>query len=368
MFIACAGIGFAHRGFETFSRECFEALRGRDDVRVTLVKGRGPRAPGDLTARAPGRDGAVARVLGRVLGREPYAIEQLGFSLAMLAPLAIRRPDVVFFSEWWVGLALARWRRTSRQRFKLLLSNGGLYPPERLGHVDHVHQLTPHELARALDAGVPAGRQTLLPLGVAIDRELRTLSPGDRAALRRRLRLPVDRPVAIAVAALNRQKRHDHIARELASLPEPRPFLLMLGQREPETPALEAEVTSVLGEDGFSIRTVEPREVARHYRAADAFVLASLWEAFGRVMIEAMSHGLPCLVHDGPTQRYVLEDEAFTVDMLRPGSLAARLPEVLAEAGDPAAPERRHRFVRERYSWARVGSRYAEMLKTCAAS
>jgi len=368
VFIACAGIGFAHRGFETFSRECFEALRGRDDVRVTLVKGRGPRAPGDLTARAPGRDGAVAHVLGRVLGREPYAIEQLGFSLAMLAPLAIRRPDVVFFSEWWVGLALARWRRTSRQRFKLLLSNGGLYPPERLGHVDHVHQLTPHELARALDAGVPAGRQTLLPLGVAMDRELRTLSPGDRAALRRRLRLPVDRPVAITVAALNRQKRHDHIARELASLPGPRPFLLMLGQRESETPALEAEVASVLGEDGFSIRTVEPREVARHYRAADAFVLASLWEAFGRVMIEAMSHGLPCLVHDGPTQRYVLEDEAFTVDMLRPGSLAARLPEVLAAAGDPAAPERRHRFVRERYSWVRVGSRYAEMLKTCAAS
>jgi glycosyltransferase involved in cell wall biosynthesis len=96
------------------------------------------------------------------------------------------------------------------------------------------------------------------------------------------------------------------------------------------------------------------------------FVLASLWEAFGRVLIEAMSHGLPCVVQDGPTQRAVLGDRGFMGDLRERGGLAQPLDAALESARDPAAAEGRHRFVHERYSWDRLAPQYVKMFRRCA--
>lgn len=37
--VACSGLGRVQRGYEAFSRECYEALRGRPDLDVWLVRG-----------------------------------------------------------------------------------------------------------------------------------------------------------------------------------------------------------------------------------------------------------------------------------------------------------------------------------------
>ena len=366
--IACGGIGFAQRGFETLSRECFDALRARDDIELTLVKGRGERRPGELVAPTVGRDSLAARAGARMLGRDGFYVEQLGFTASIIPIIARRRPDVVYFSEWWLGRGLARVRRRTRARFRLLLSNGGPYPPERFDHVDHVHQLTPHELERAVDAGVPREAQTLIELGVDLDGARGAPSGGDRAALRRALDLPADRAVVLSVAALAfHHKRVDYVVRELASLPEPRPFLVLLGQREAETPRLLALADALLGPGGYAARTVAPGEVARYYAAADVFVLASLWEAFGRVMVEALGHGLPCVVHDGPTQRFVLGDGGgMMADFTKAGALARLLPEALRTADDESARERRRRAAHERFAWERLAPRYVDMMRRCA--
>jgi glycosyltransferase involved in cell wall biosynthesis len=368
--IACGGIGFAQRGFETLSRECFDALRARDDVEVTLVKGRGERRPDERVAPTVGRDSRLARAGARVLARDGFYVEQLGFTASIVPMLARRRPDVVYFSEWWLGRGLARVRRRTRASYRLLLSNGGPYPPERFGHVDHVHQLTPHELDRAVGAGVPRAAQTLIELGVDLDAAGEAPSAGDRAALRGALDLPTGRAVVLSVAALAfHHKRMDYVVRELASLPRPRPFLVLLGQREPETPQLLALADELLGPDGYVARTVAPAEVARYYAAADVFVLGSLWEAFGRVMVEALGHGLPCVVHDGPTQRFVLGDDGgLMADLTQDGALARALPDALRTADDEAARERRRRVAYERFAWERLADRYVDMMRRCASS
>jgi 1,2-diacylglycerol 3-alpha-glucosyltransferase len=365
--IGCGGIGFANRGFETLSRECFAALRDRDDVDVTLVKGRGRRRPGERVAPTVGRDSAAARLAGRALRRDGLYVEQAGFTASLIPILALSRPDVVYLSEWYPSRGLARWRRRTGARFKLLLSNGGIYPPERFDHADHVHQLTPHELERAVAAGVPRERQTLLELGVATDTRHAGLSQPQRGALRTELGLPADRPVVLSVAAICLQKRIDYLIRELAALPAPRPFLMLLGQREPETPTLLRLADELLGPDGYAARTVAPAEVSRYYATADVFVLASLWEAFGRVMVEAIGHGLPCVVHDGPTQRYVLDGAGGVLaDLTRDGALARALPDAIRSAGDEAARAARRRVAHDRFAWERLAPRYVEMMRKCA--
>jgi glycosyltransferase involved in cell wall biosynthesis len=188
----------------------------------------------------------------------------------------------------------------------------------------------------------------------------------ERRSLRARLGLPADRQLVLAVAALSfHHKRLDYLVREVAALPPPRPHLLMLGQRETETPLLLELADSLLGRDGYTVRTVPKAEVAEYYRAADVFAHASLWEAFGLVMVEALAHGLPCVVHDGPTQRYLLDGHGVMGDLRRDGQLAALLATAL-EDDDMAERERRRRYTRARFSWERLAPRYIEMMRAAA--
>jgi 1,2-diacylglycerol 3-alpha-glucosyltransferase len=366
VFVACGGVGIASRGFETVARESFEALSGSDELELTLVKGRGERAPGERVAPTLSRDTRTAALVGRVLRRPPFWIEQACFTATMLPLLAARRPDVV--SEWWVSRYLARVRQAWPAGFKILLSNGGPYPPDLLRHADFVHQLTPYAFEEALQAGVPRERQALLELGVKMGPDQPAASGEERRSLRGRLGLPADRPLVLAVAALSFfHKRLDYLVREVAALPPPRPHLLMLGQHEPETPLLLELADSLLGRDGYTVRTVPKAEVAEHYRAADVFAHASLWEAFGLVMVEALSHGLPCVVHDGPTQGFLLDGHGFLGDLSRDRELAALLARALA-GDDMAERERRRRYARDRFSWERLAPRYAEMMRAAATS
>jgi glycosyltransferase involved in cell wall biosynthesis len=367
VFIASSGLGHVGRGFETLARELFDAVAPRDDIRATLVKGAGRPRRRERVARTPGRSSAVARRLGRMTNRDPYMVEQQAFALSCVPYIATERPDAIFISEFWAARALVLLRRAARFRFALVLSNGGPYPPGSYDWADHVHQPTEHELEAAVEQGLSRERQTFLPQGVEMERELRRPSPEARAKLRDRFGLPHDRPVLLSVAALNsHHKRIDYLAAEVSSLPEPRPHLVLLGEQEPETPAVLARVRERLRSAEYTVTSVPAAQVHEWYRAADVFVLASLWEAFGRVLIEAMSHGLPCVAQDGPTQRAVLGDRGFMGDLRERGGLARPLYAALESARDPAAAEGRHRFVHERYSWDRLAPQYVKMFRRCA--
>lgn len=366
VFVLCSGVGHVVRGFETFAQECFAELRDAPGVGMTLVKGRGPAAGEDRTRRSPGRDSALARVMGRAAGRDGYFAEQMLYALRV-APLVLRaRPDVVYVSDWALAGALGRLRLATRARYRMLLSNGAPGPPPYDWPIDHVQHLTPEFYEDSLEVGQPPERHTLLPLGVAMAPQVATLSDSDRAALRRRLGLPVDREIVLSVAALNVwSKRLDQLVREVASL-SPRPHLVLLGQPEDETPRVLEAARAELGPDGFTVRTVPPHEVGDWYLAADTFALASLHEAMGRVLVEALSHGLPTISHDSAVLRAVTGDQGLRADLAREGALASLIVRAREGARDPGRRRDRHRFAHERFSWYALRPRYVEMLRHCA--
>jgi 1,2-diacylglycerol 3-alpha-glucosyltransferase len=363
--LVCPGLEHARRGFETFARECFEALRERDDLRIELVKATGARAPGETVVRVPTRRSRVAQGLASRRAVNPFVVEHLAFGAALIPLLARRRPDVVYFSEWHVGRVLGAWRQRTGRRFALVFCNGGLVPGG-YDHLDRVQQLTPGALEYTVAGGEPAERQRVLPLGVAMEPSVSPLDPQERERLRRRLHLPLDRRVVLGVGAINRQKRVDVLIEAIAAMPAPRPFLLLAGQAEAETPALRHLAATRIGPDGHDVRTVPPRDMPDLYRASDAFVLASLWESFGRVLVEAQSHGLPSLAHDDPVMRWVLGEAGETADLREPGAitrwLQARPPDDLDEKHRVA----RHRAAYERFSWDRLAGSYAAMLRESA--
>lgn len=359
--LVCSGLDHAHRGFESFARECFDALRDEAEIELELIKGSGPPGPRERPIPTLTRDARGARVLAALWGREPFRVEQIAFGASLLPVLARRRPDVVYFSEWHTGLVLGAYRRAARQRFRLVLCNGTM-AVDGFRHLDRVQQLTPVALDDALARGDDPSRHVLLPLGFAFSPEPPALSAEDRSALRGRLGLPADRPVVLSVAALNRHhKRLDYLIEEVSRVRDLHPFLLMAGQEEAETAAIRAMAAERLGPWGHSIRTVRRDEVADLYRAADVFVLASLGEGLPRALIEALGWGLPCLAHDYPVSRFALGEHGMFADFSVAGSLASSLTQAVEHGSDPGAVSQRHRYAYEKFSWDVLRARYVAL-------
>lgn len=360
--LVCSGLDHAHRGYESFARECFKQLRGSPDLTIELVKGSGPSGPGETSVPTLRRDRMIARAVGRATGARSFRLEALAFSLSLQSVLARRRPDVVYLSEWDTARGLARLRSVFSQDFKLALCNGG-FADRDFGHLDHVQELTPVAREHVLQRGADPARHSVLPLGFAIERELVPVSASERHAIRAKWQLPTDRPILVSVAALNRShKRLDYLIDEIASLEEPRPFVLMVGAADAETSAVRRLAEERLGSEHHRLLTVAAEEVPELLRASNVFTLASVSEMQGRAVIEAMAQGLPCFVHDSPVMRFAVGDHGFLADFTRPGSLTRMFTRGAAIGSDPDAAMGRHRFVYNRFSWDSLRPRYVELL------
>jgi len=356
--LACSGLEHTHRGFESFARECFEVLRDEPLLDLELVKASGPDGDRERAVRALKRDDGLARALGR-LWHGALQVEQLAFAVSLQREILCRRPDVVYFSEWYTGKGLAALRNLNRQQYALVLSNGSMLA-EGFDQFDRVHQHTAPMLEYVLAKGADPAKHILLPVAFHIRPLADIPTAEERRALRERLSLPTDRMIVISVAALNRShKRLDYVIEEVARLPEPRPFLLLVGAPEPETDGIRSLAAELLGEDGHSIRTVPRPEVDLLLRASDRFVLASLAEGLPRALVEAMAHGLPCLAHDYAVADYAMGGHGRLADFRRRGALNGLLEQPPNRGSEPAE---RHRFVYESFSWDRLKPRYVEML------
>lgn len=368
VFLACSGLGNIKRGFESFARECFDALVKEPSIHITLFKGGGDFQEKEITLWNLPRNDWRAIQLGKLTKRGAYNIEQSTFFLNLLPYIYREKPDIIYFSDINLGNALWHWRNLTKTKYKLLFSNGCPQEPPFL-RWDHVQQLTPVYFQNALNAGVSPDKQTLLPLGLHISPHLKLLTPFEKKGLRSKLGLPKDKPLILSVGLIDKyHKQMDYVINEVASIPEPRPYLLLLGQQDQESSEIIKIGIKLLGDNNFQVRTVKLNEVDNYYKIADIFVLASLREAFGRVFVEAMSHGLPCLAHNYAVTQYILGKDGYLANFELEGSLTHLIYKVLSIRDNLCQYNRRHQSAYERFSWDKLSPYYIEMIKKCAKS
>ncbi|MDJ0703816.1 MAG: glycosyltransferase family 4 protein [Leptolyngbyaceae cyanobacterium MO_188.B28] len=372
LFLVCTGLGHIQRGYESFSQECFKALAADPAIDITLLQGGETSICNAITLWNLPRNHSFTKQLGNWFVKyptfsDPYFLEQASFCFSLISYLYQKKPDVILFSDFALGTMLWRWRRISKLSYKLLFSNGSPNGPP-FSRMDHVQHLTPVHYQTALDAGEPANKHSLVPYGIQINREFTPLSSIDQNALRQKLNLPIDRPLILSVAAINKtHKRMDYLIREIANLSEPRPYLLLLGQMDQESTAIIQLGNQLLGAEHFQAKTVSLTEVASYYKVADLYVLTSLSEGFGRVLLEAMGHGLPCLIHDYGVTQYILGEHGFFSNFTTAGALTKLIQSVLASVDDKAKWDR-HQAVCDRFSWEKLTPAYVQMIHQCAAT
>lgn len=108
--------------------------------------------------------------------------------------------------------------------------------------------------------------------------------------------MPQDRIVLGCLGRLHEQKNLTFALDVLAELPE---AVLFLAGEGPEEPSLRARAESL----GISARvsflgSLVGEDVTRFYQAIDLLLFPSLYEGFGRVLVEAMSQGVPIVAND----------------------------------------------------------------------
>lgn len=132
-----------------------------------------------------------------------------------------------------------------------------------------------------VELGAPAEKITVLRNGVDLD----LFRPGPPRA--------PGPPILLSVGLLIPRKGHDRI---IAALPELPGFHLCILGEGPERGRLEAQARALGVADRVRLPGAVPHpELAAHYAAADALILASSREGWANVLLEAMACGTPVL-------------------------------------------------------------------------
>lgn len=360
-FIMCPGVGHIGRGYESFSRELFEELVQDPDIDLTLVKGAGPSSQKEVRAWCIKRTSRWATSIGKLLHQPAYHVEQISFFVSSLPLLLSRKPQVIVYSDFFLGVLLWYLKKYLHLRYKLLFSNGAPNGPP-FSRCDLVQQLLPLYKDEAVKAGENPNRHVVLPYAIEMPTSPQ-LNAKEKSEKKKELGIQQEK-VILCVAAINdSHKRISYLLHEVMTLNDPSICLVVLGQQNEESPAIIQK-----GKQGlpsrFVAKTVVSKELADYYEAADLFVLPSLTEGLPRVMLEALSYGLPVLSHDYPVGREVLQHWGNYADFTKTGDLTNLIQSVWNNplSFDFQTAQDRRAYIQKQYSWETLKQQYKEMI------
>jgi glycosyltransferase involved in cell wall biosynthesis len=136
----------------------------------------------------------------------------------------------------------------------------------------------------------------------------------------------------ITVGRLEPRKNHLNLVRAYASLAQPRPPLLIVGQRDfDHDPAFaEVQALGLAGEVRF-LERVADAELPALLRHARLFVYPSFAEGFGMPVLEAMASGVPVVTSDTTALAEIAAGAALTAAPDDPQAIAAAIGRLLAD-------------------------------------
>ena len=168
----------------------------------------------------------------------------------------------------------------------------------------------------------------------------------------------------ICVCRLIRRKGLHHLIHAVHDLRDQNVHLEIVGSGE-QSRQLRALVESLGLEKHVNLTGYVPRErLADHYNSADIFVLPSISESFGQVLLEAMSSGLPVIASRVGGIPEVVEHGAGGL-LIEPGSREAIVGAIRQLAAQPELRRRmgnwNYRQAHDKHHWSAIAREYEQL-------
>ncbi|SEK60099.1 glycosyltransferase [Ectothiorhodospira marina] len=222
--------------------------------------------------------------------------------------------------------------RIAKTRVRLWLSR------RAMAGAAHIFTVSASLRDTAMALGESPERVTVMSNGINLD----LFRPEPRAEARSRWGVPEDARVLVSVGSLNERKGHHrviatmpHLAREYPNL-----YLLIAGGGGPDgnnEHALQEQVRELgLGDRVRLLGSVPADELRWVYSAGDVFVLATRFEGWANVFLEAQACGLPVVTTNVGGNAEVINHESLgsIVPFGDSAALSASLHKALARQWD----------------------------------
>jgi glycosyltransferase involved in cell wall biosynthesis len=278
---ALPGAGVAVRGVVAGSPRVAQDTQG-------AIRGFGPAAQS-----LPRRLMAARRALRDTLRSERPDVVSSHFALYTFPGLDVTRgiPQVSHFQGPWADESHVEGADSIGQKSKRMLEQSVYKRSSRLIVLSEAFGEILHRRY-----AIPVDRIRVVPGCVDVDQFNLPLS---RADARRRLQLPQDRPIVLAVRRLVRRMGLEDLIEAMKRVKAKQPdVLLLIAGKGRLAEELQARISDAgLEENVRLLGFVPDRHLASLYRAADVSIVPTVaLEGFGLITVESLASGTPVLV------------------------------------------------------------------------
>jgi glycosyltransferase involved in cell wall biosynthesis len=361
--VSC-GLGHINRGVEVSTARWYEALKDNDALDVRLFSG--DKYPGAISVFNFPRDWLLAKVFfpltrynKRRIWELAYGIEQISHGIFLGPKLLKWKPDVVWTKEAPFAHFLLFHRKLFGLKYKIVFANGCGFKPETYTYFDHIQHLHQQSFLEAANSGIPESKMTVLPNFTP-----KPVLNKTKEECRNYFGYKPNDWVVCCVAAWNRyHKRIDYLLEEVAKLNDQNIKVLLCGHPEPDVDDLKALAEKLLP-GRVQWHTLPANQVSMALNAADVFVLPSVNELFGGVLIEALMLGLPVIAHHTAASQQLNDLQFKTYDLSGPGDLANHLTALRQTPPQKADLDRLANDMQRLFSQDELCQQFITMLKT----
>lgn len=297
-----AGLGNVSRGFETSAATWHSHLSQTNEIECSLFAG--GKYQKAISIANISRNSTFSKLLKKIkLIQDGCRLEQVTFSFSFLFYMLRYKPDLIWVQEATLAQMLLRFQKSFNLTYKIIFCDGAPVGHTFAKQFDHIVFLEKFAAQKAIQDNISSEKISIIPYIC--------LAPSTvigKKEARSYFNLPTDDFIIICVAAWNtHHKRIDYLLNEIASVNDPNTTLFLCGQPEAEASQLK-ELGIKLGVKTKWI-TLSPADLSKAYSAADLFVLPSLKEGLGAVLIEAGFHKLPVICHPYNSALYIFGEQ-----------------------------------------------------------
>jgi len=322
-----SGLGHIKRGIETWTDDLGRELHKRD-LDVTVYKGGGSANTAYekvvlCIQRMSGFSRSIIKNRPQFLWRlgfgSGYTLEEMTYGWMILPELIIKQYDIIHTQDPEIADFLRVAKNLCLIRSKIILAHGTEESFKFLDNFEYVQHLAPFHKEEMLEHKEKNGNH--FAIGNFVDIQL--FHPSNKPDLRGELNIPKDAFVVLSVAAIKKvHKRIDYLIKEMAKISNKKVYLVVAGSRGNQSDELIKMGEELLGHRGVFLSDFPHNRIHEVYAMADIFALCSLKDMMPIALLEAISSGLPALVHQYPVEEWMINSGGEAIDMSKEGELS----------------------------------------------